>query len=344
MSVNTHLKYLLIRFSSIGDIIFTTPLPEWLKNNDPDCIVHFLTLSEYTPLLENNPFIDKIIQINRNHSRNKLKQIANIIRGSGYDLVVDLHNSLRSKILRYDLAGISTSVYKKPRWKRFLLFYFHLNRLMDHYDISRKYIQVIDYQQDDSIKLIPKIFLSNQEIIRVREFLSLYGVKKEFIVFVPGSAWPNKIWKFKGYIETIRTFLEEQTLDVVLLGGKNDVICDIISEQIKGVKNLKGKSNLRMSLAILSLAQTAVGSDTGLIHGSEAVGTNVVMIKGPTSKATGASTHLTNSIELKTNLWCRPCSKNGSRPCYRKKQLCMDSITSSQVIEAINIVTPIATT
>ena len=123
---------------------------------------------------------------------------------------------------------------------------------------------------------------------------------------------------------------------IVILGSTNDVICDEIIKHDK-IINLKDKTSLRMAMGVVKYAQHTLGSDTGLLHISEAMGTPVTMILGPTSKETGARVTLSDSrvIENK-DLWCRPCSQNGSRPCYRKEQYCMTEIDSEKVYSNVS--------
>ena len=90
-------------------------------------------------------------------------------------------------------------------------------------------------------------------------------------------------------------------------------------------------------MSILKLSDHTIGSDTGLLHISEAFDTPVTMILGPTSKETGANVVLNNSkIVANDNLWCRPCSQNGSRKCYRKEQYCLSTIDSNVVFNSLN--------
>ena len=88
-------------------------------------------------------------------------------------------------------------------------------------------------------------------------------------------------------------------------------------------------------MAILSLANYVIGSDTGLTHAAEALGKPVSMILGPTSRETGAGVNLKESINLEKDLWCRPCSQNGKALCYRTNQVCMDSISAKDVLQTI---------
>ena len=124
----------------------------------------------------------------------------------------------------------------------------------------------------------------------------------------------------------------------VLIGGDGDAICDLIKNFANStVIDVHGKTNLRESLAILSQAEFILGSDTGFLHAGEALGIPAITILGPTSRETGAGVYLQNSqvVQIK-DLWCRPCSQNGSFPCYRKEQYCMTKIEPSLVSSAVS--------
>ena len=120
--------------------------------------------------------------------------------------------------------------------------------------------------------------------------------------------------------------------DSVVIGTKKDRICFEIAEKVPEVVNLASKTSIRESMALISGATRVVGSDTGLAHAAEALGIKVTMILGPTSKETGATTILEDSVCIESkDTWCRPCSQNGSSPCYRSSQFCMDSIKTEEV-------------
>jgi len=122
----------------------------------------------------------------------------------------------------------------------------------------------------------------------------------------------------------------------VIIGSGKDSICDKIEIDNPRVLNLKGKTDLRASLGIISNAKAALGSDTGLLHAAEALAIPAVMIMGPTAVETGGGTFLDRSVTIaNANLWCRPCSQNGKTPCFRKEQYCMTSITPEKVINSL---------
>ena len=99
--------------------------------------------------------------------------------------------------------------------------------------------------------------------------------------------------------------------------------------------DLSGKTELREALSIIANSKHVIGSDTGLVHGAEALGKNVSMILGPTSTETGAGVALADSENIQKDIWCRPCSQNGSTPCYRERQYCMESITPEEVLTSL---------
>ena len=177
----------------------------------------------------------------------------------------------------------------------------------------------------------PTLYVDLEEEKKTSEQLKNFGVEGSFIVLVPGAAWPNKLWTVDGY----REFLDSYKGTVVILGGQHDVICGQISDGFSSVYNFQGKTDLRTSLVVLSLAEMAVGSDTGLIHAAEALGTPVLMLSGPTARETGANVRHPSSAELYSDVWCRPCSKQGARNCFRRERYCMTGISVFDVQEFV---------
>ena len=175
--------------------------------------------------------------------------------------------------------------------------------------------------------------MSGHELKVAKKQLISKGIFDDYIAVVPGAAWKQKQWSAKKYIDT----LKQLDIPVVLIGGVNDKICQKICNGLKRSVNLAGKTSLRESMAILVNAKYIIGSDTGLIHAAEALGKSVSMILGPTTVETGAGIVLPESAVIEKDLWCRPCSQNGSFPCYREQQFCMDSIEPHDVIRSLNL-------
>ena len=323
-------KILIVRFSSIGDIVQSTSPLRTIRNAFPESSITFLTLSNYAPLLEMHPDIDGLLSINRKQSFKKLLELRKYLYEKRFQFVYDLHNSIRSNIITY---GISRKIFrlKKPRLKRFGLFFFHINKFEKKFSSLRLFHNNIGsiWKNKDEI---PSTYLkiSKYEKEKANRVLISRGVVTNFIAIVPGAAWYQKQWSSKNYIST----LKKLNLPAVLLGSKKDKICNEISLGYDKAINLAGETDLRLAISIISNAMKIIGSDTGLVHAAEALGKTVVMIMGPTSKETGGGTNEEKSTIVEKDVWCRPCSQNGKFPCFRSSQKCMDSILPKDVVSA----------
>jgi ADP-heptose:LPS heptosyltransferase len=330
--MNNPRTILVLRLSSIGDIVLATSPLTTLRNRFPDARIDFMILSHFAPLLENHPFIDRIIKINKTLPISVLRGMGKLANDD-YDLVVDFHNSLRSKLIRMSLTEPTTFVYKKPRWKRFKLIQLHINDFNADFNQRKLYHECLKPIMNGSADC-PNSFLkvTDNEKYQASEYLKQSGLNDKYLVIIPSAAWETKCWSVDGYRSVIEDVLEKSELSVVILGAKNDTICDKIFVEDNRVINLKGKTDIRQSLAIISHAQLALGSDTGLTHAAEALGIPTAAIMGPTSRETGGGTFLQNSVTIENNdLWCRPCSQNGKQRCFRKEQYCLTSITPDLV-------------
>ena len=162
--------------------------------------------------------------------------------------------------------------------------------------------------------------ISTEEKKSAIKYLNENGLdNKRYFVVIPGAAWHQKQWDVKKYVSLIKHCKAKYDLTPILLGSEIDTVCNDINQglDLESI-NMVGKTNLRQSMAIISRSSFCIGSDTGFIYASEALGINTVAILGPTSIETGAGVFSKNSINIENNnLWCRPCSQNGSFPCYR---------------------------
>ena len=331
--MNYDQKILIIRFSSIGDIVLSTSALRTIKLSYPDAQITFLTLDEYTPLLEYHPDIDLLLSISRRSTFLELWDFSKYLYRKDYSLIFDLHNSIRSNIITFHSKSPLYQL-KKPRLKRALLFSFHKSYFGAQFSAREMYHDHIGPIWNKGDYIPPTLLaLSGHELKVAKKQLISKGIFDDYIAVVPGAAWKQKQWSAKKYIDT----LKQLDMPVVLVGGINDKICQEICDGLKRSVNLAGMTSLRESMAILVNAKHIIGSDTGLIHAAEALGKSVTMILGPTSVETGAGIVLPESALIEKDVWCRPCSQNGSFPCYREQQFCMDSIEPHDVIRSLNL-------
>ncbi|NHZ85213.1 MAG: hypothetical protein GWP19_04960 [Planctomycetia bacterium] len=335
--INNPKRILAIKFSSIGDIVLTTSALRTLKNIFPSVKIDFLTLDNFTTLLEGSKFIDRIIPFERNAGFSKLVKTGRWINNSTYDLVIDFHNSLRSKIIRFLIINIPKRYLKKPYWKRFILFRFRKNIFPTDFSQLKLLHQPIEEWLNEKYFPLPELFVSEIEKKQAVKFLREKGLNKSYITIIPGAAWPQKRWLVDNYHKLFNELKNHKNVDFVILGGKNDDICNEIAKYDSKFINLQGKTSLRESMAIIAKSKYVIGADTGLVHAAEALGKRVVSIFGPTSRETGAGVSRNDSISIENNdVWCRPCSQTGKRKCYRDEQYCMTTITPQIVLSKIN--------
>ena len=317
--------------SSIGDIILATSFLDSVKKKYPNSSIDFLIKKEFSPLLQNHPQINNVIELDKSEGLKGLINLGKHLMHQGYYKVFDIHNVFRSKILSFFFKRKIFFQIKKPRLKRFMLFNLKLNFFKKDFSHIKMYHSILE-----DIHSFPRtsLYVSSDEINRAKSFLKKEGVDQEFICIVPGAAWKQKQLPVDKYNELIDILNKKFAFKIVLLGSKNDTICDEIKKDIN-IVNLKDKTSLRMAMSILTISEHTFGSDTGLLHASEALNTPVSMILGPTSMETGASINHPNSkIFEKNNLWCRPCSQNGKRPCIRKEQYCLTGINIHDIAGA----------
>ena len=307
-----------------------------MKKEFPDSQIHFLTLEENASLLEGIPSIDRLHLLEKSTGVFQLISVGNYLNKCRYDVVVDMHDSLRSKIIRNRMRSSLHHYLKKPRWNRFKLFEFHKNDFQNDFSQLRLFHSVIKEILSQNNHSLPSLFVSKNEKEVAKLLLSKNGLKdKKYLVCIPGAAWTNKTWKTVNYLELFKYFRENK-FEIILLGTEKDIICNNCALEDDSLINMAGKTEFRQSLAIISEAQIVIGSDTGFVHAAEALGIPAVMLLGPTSTETGAGVTRTisNNIQL-PHIWCRPCSQNGSRPCYRSEKFCMNGIHPDTVINKI---------
>jgi len=324
------LKILVIRFSSIGDIVLTTPVVRILKKQFPDSEIHFLTKSQFSFLLNDNPYVDKVHSLSRNLS-DTIKEL----KDESYDHLIDLHNNLRTKRIKSALS-IPDFTVDKLNLRKWLLVNFKINKMPSNHIVDR-YIETLSVFDVSNDKEGLDYFIPEKDEYPI----SLVNATFEngFVALVLGATYFTKQIPEELAIEIIN----HSQLLFVLLGGKDDVEkADKVEKLSKGrVANLCGKVNLNQSASIIQQSKVVVSSDTGLMHIAAAFRKPIVSIWGNTVPEFGMSPYLPNKhskiFEIK-DLSCRPCSKIGFNKCPKKHFYCMkkqDPIQISEYIKSI---------
>ncbi len=319
-------KFLIIRFSSIGDIVLTTPLVRCLKKKFPDCSIHFLTKSNFAVLVSENPNIDKVFAIERS-----TREVLTALKKEKYDHIIDLHKNLRSKKAILELGVHSTS-YPKLNVEKFLMVKFKMDILPKIHIIDRYFKAVEEFGvSNDSEGL--SYFIPADTVLP-------FELPATYNVLVVGAAHATKT-----LTETQLTAIaQKSTLPLVLLGGKKeaDLGARITSHCNKNTINFCGVGTLHQSALILKNAHCVVTPDTGMMHIASAFNKKIISVWGSTIPEFGMYPYLPKQAksfqiaEVK-GLNCRPCSKIGYKECPKGHFKCIKDIDLVQLIDAMNI-------
>lgn len=321
-----NLKILVIRFSSIGDIIYTTPVVRCLKRQLPGAEIHYLTKPGFRFMLDNNPYVDKLHLL-----QDSLKDTLRDLKAERFDYVIDLHNSLRSTLVKYQL-GVKFSTFKKERIKKVLAIKFKINRvapthLVDRYLAAVKFLGVENDGQPIDYFLPGTYDLST---------LLPQTHRAGYVAFIIGATHFTKRMPNEQVID-ICSKLDKP---VVLLGGSDVADNGVLIAEGAGPKafNACGKLSMNESVYVVQQAAKVIGFDTGLTHISEAFNKDLATIWGSTvPELLGVQPYLVRShYEAGVDLPCRPCTKFGRSECPLGHFKCMRAINHQAIADFAN--------
>jgi len=318
-------KFLVVRFSSIGDIVLTTPVVRCLKTQVEDAVVHYLVKEQYKSIIKDNPYIDKIYSLDSSFSK-----LVKRLRKEHYHYIIDLHKNLRTLELKTQLR-ILTFTFNKLNFKKWLLVNFKINRLPDIHIVDRyfKSVEAFDVRNDGKGL---DYFISKSDVIDINK--SGAEMDDGYIAFAIGSRHFTK----QLPIDKIISLCNKINYPVVLLGGKEDFEK---AETIKNsasnkVINYCGKLSINQSASIVKEAKLVISHDTGLMHIAAAFKKKIISIWGNTVPEFGMYPYLPDResriIEVH-GLSCRPCSKLGYKKCPKKHFKCMIDINENEIAD-----------
>ncbi len=310
-------KFLILRFSSIGDIVLTTPVVRCLKLQYPDAEVHFATKKQFKVLVENNPYIDKYFLLEKS-----LSDFIEALHSEDYDYVIDLHNNLRTTIIKFKISAKSFS-FDKLNFKKWLLVNLKINRMPDIHIVDRylKTVKSLGVRNDNAGL---DYFIPAQDIVKINDSFVAYAIG--------GQHFTKKLPTHK-IIEVCQNIDSK----IYLLGGKEDFETGEIIQKAVGEKviNACGSYNLNQSASILQQAEYVISHDTGLMHIAAALKKRIISIWGNTVPKFGMYPYMTDYAERRPqilenkNLACRPCSKIGYAKCPKGHFKCMENLNIS---------------
>jgi heptosyltransferase-2 len=325
------MKFLIIRFSSIGDIVLTTPVIRCLKKQVPDAEVHFLVKNSFRSVVEHNPYIDKMHVL-----AHSWELMIEELKTENYDYIIDLHHNTKTLRVKRALKKKSFSFYKLNIQKYFYTA-FKLNMLPKVHIVDRYLKTVKSFGvKNDGAGL--DYFIAKQEETKKGDIPASHSAG--YIACVIGAAHGTKRWPVHKWKE----FCQKMNHPVILLGDKNDVANGNEIAAIDPIKiyNACGKFRLNESADLVRKAKIVITNDTGLMHIAAAFKRPIISLWGNTVPSFGMTPYygdapVSDVIMQVNKLWCRPCSKIGYKKCPWGHFKCMEKIDVDDVISKVKV-------
>lgn len=323
------MRILIIRLSSIGDIILTTPVLKKLKEKYPDIIIDFVVLKNFKASIEGSPYIDNLILFDKekNDGYKNIKLFGQELNKNKYDYVFDLHRKLRSKLISREIDSKIFVYPKRKIWKSILV---KLKLIKYHVDdtIIKNYFkafEVLGIKYDWEDLDFP---FSKKDLENVKEYGGLFAM-------APGASKETKKWLPEKFGRLAKKLYDKYKIKTVLLGGKEDIErCEYINNiSENSCINLAGKISLKESGALLSISKLLVTNDSGPFHIGRGVGCKSYVIFGPTDPRMFEYNEMAELIYA--NEKCSPCSLHGGKKCPKGHFNCMNNIDENYIFEKI---------
>ncbi|MBI5207137.1 MAG: lipopolysaccharide heptosyltransferase II [Candidatus Firestonebacteria bacterium] len=335
----TYKRILIIRFSSIGDIILTTPMIRFIKQKFPEARIDFITREYFSNLIEYHPMINQVFTISSG-SFLELMSCVSKLKNNNYDLIIDLHSNLRSFIIKQLLFNCKKITYKKDIFKRILLTEFKINLFKNKTHVVERYFKTLSLI-DKSIKSfshlpLPEIYSTPQIENKIKLWLNNLKLEKNEILigFNPGAKYFTKRWPIDKFIELGHQLKKQFNIRIIIFGGNSDI--DVVSEIADGIGEKAVSAceelNLLETFELLKHLRFLITGDTGIMHLAKSANIPVIAIFGPTVLEFGFWPYGKDDVIIEKNLHCRPCSLHGTQECPINTHKCMEDITSNEVL------------
>jgi ADP-heptose:LPS heptosyltransferase len=318
------LKILIVRFSSIGDIVLTTPVVRCVKQQLGGVELHFLTKEKFASVIRHNPYIDKLYTMG-----DELGEVIPQLKAENYDYIIDLHHNARTLRLKKALGKTSYS-FNKLNWEKFLMVYFKINRLPAKHIVDRYMETVLPLGVKNDGKGLD-YFISEKDEVSISSTLPTAFHSAYDVLVIGGSYFTKRI-----PLHQLLEICKHNVRPLALLGGKEDteIANQVAMAYEEKTVNLCGSLNLNQSASVIRQSQKVISSDTGLMHIAAAYHKDIISLWGNTIPEFGMGPYMAGEqskiLEVK-GLSCRPCSKLGYHKCPKGHFKCMNDMDVSHV-------------
>lgn len=319
MTLTSDSKVLIIRLSSIGDIIVCSPIIRCIKLQ-LGCEVHFLVKKKFAEVQQSNPYIDK-------HYEYEDEQLQTKLKAEKYDLIVDLHKNARTFRIKSYLS-VRTATYNKINLQKWLMVNLKINRLPSTHLVDR-YFAALEHIGISNDGKGLDYFYDSAEQLKI-------DLPVRFIALVIGAAHYTK----QIPTDLCEAIIREQNIEVVLLGGQDEIEKGKQIEEKISCINLVGKLSLDQSAMVILKSNAVITGDTGLMHLAAALRKPIISIWGSTSPVLGMFPYFgeekVEEKRINLNLACQPCTKIGKKQCPKGHFDCMNKLSANDIISQTN--------
>lgn len=338
-------KILIIRLSSIGDIVLASPLIRVLRTSFPKAQIDFLVKREYADLVRYNQHLSSIIELDTGKGFSHLRQLRQRIKPEKYDIIFDIQNNFRSIFLRSFSGARYLRVVNKRAIARFMLVTFKWNVYRRIVSVAERYLEAARELGVTNDGKGLEIFIPDETLFSVSSMMGKYRLDKSDAVLgiAPAANHNTKMWPQDRFAEVAVHTARENNAKVFLFGGPEDVDrCEEIADRVnstlgtEAAVSFAGKISLLETAAALDFCDALLCNDTGLMHLAAARQRSIVALFGPTVAEFGFYPYGTAATVLDHNdLRCRPCTPVGSARCPKGHFRCMVDTCVEDVIRAL---------
>ncbi|MBD3393571.1 MAG: lipopolysaccharide heptosyltransferase II [Chitinivibrionales bacterium] len=332
-------RILVIRLSSIGDIILASPLVAALRARYPGARIDFAVKARFADLLRFDPHIDDILAFDGGSGMPGLLGLARRVRDAKYDLVVDIHRTYRSTVIKLLAGAGATRTFDKQYLKRALLVWGKWNLHGDRVTtMPERYVDCVRDLIGDMD--MPPVTLHIDEQSRASALARLASKgpseNQPLVALAPGAAWHTKRWPPDRFGELGAMLAGQNKAAVAVVGGEGDrdVARHVYGRIGDAAIDLTGTTSLLETAVIIQRAGLLVSNDTGCMHMGRALRTPMVALFGCTVRELGYYPHGQQVAIIEKPVACRPCTHNGRRRCPKGHFKCMRDITVDEVFRA----------
>jgi len=328
-------KILVIRLSSLGDVVLITPALRALREHFPQADIHVATRAEYADAIYPSPWVNAVQVLASRDKWDFLDYLQGLKKGR-YDLVIDLHGTVRSRLAAQTTGAKRILCYSKAALGRRALVAFKTEKAFQPKHVVDRYLECLRPLGIEPRSRQPEIVLEARERAFGREFL---GDATSWIGLVPGAKHATKRWIKDGFVEVGKRLWQEDQIGIVVLGSDEEkaLVQEVVGGIGDGAKQACGLG-LRQMASVLAACKAVVTNDSGPMHLATAVGTPVMALFGPTVEAFGFFPLGDKNVVLQRDLSCRPCSLHGTGECPEGHFKCMREIAPEEVIRAVRSV------